>query len=80
VADVPLGVVIVTFTVPAVPAGTVASRAVSDRTMKSVAGVLPKLTALAPVKPEPVTVRTLPPAVLPEDGVTAVTAGRAAAV
>jgi hypothetical protein len=78
VEDVPLGVVTVMSTVPAVPAGATAVNAVSDSTVKLVAAVVPKLTADAPVKPLPVTVTVVPPAVLPEAGVTAVTAGPAA--
>jgi hypothetical protein len=62
---VPLGVVTVTSRVPAVPKGATALMAVSDRTVKSAAGVPPKLTALAPVKPLPVMTTVLPPASTP---------------
>ena len=41
------------------------------------AGKDPKLTALAPVKPVPVMVTELPPAIEPATGVTAVTVGAA---
>jgi hypothetical protein len=43
--------------------------------VKLVAGVVPNDTDVAPVNPEPVTVNVVPPAVGPEDGLTAVIAG-----
>ena len=46
--------------------------------MKPVAAVDPKVTAVAPVKPVPVTVTLVPPAVGPEPGANAVTVGAAA--
>ena len=55
VADVPFGVVTVTSTVP-VPAGLSAVIVVALTTVTSVAGVRPKSTAVAPVKPVPVIV------------------------
>ncbi len=78
VAEVPPGVVTVTSTAPAVPAGAVAVREVADTTVKPVAAVDPKVTAVAPVKPVPVTVTLVPPAVGPEPGANAVTVGAAA--
>src|SRR5712692_359867 len=66
VVDVPVGVVTVISTVPAVPAGARAVSALSERTVKSRAAVEPKVTALAPVKPLPVTVTSVPPAALPD--------------
>ena len=75
VAEVPLLVVTVMSTVPAVPAGAVAVRSPSSRMVKAVAAVLPKVTAVAPVKPLPEMATTWPPAVLPVSGPTAVTAG-----
>ena len=41
---------------------------VSETTVKLVAATVPKRTAVAPVKPEPVTVTTVPPSVVPEVG------------
>jgi hypothetical protein len=63
VDEVPLGVVTVTSTVPAVPAGEYAVMDVLLLTAKPVAAVEPKLTWLAPVKPLPVMTTTAPPAV-----------------
>ena len=54
-ADVPPGVVTVTSTVP-VPAGLSAVIVVSLTTVTLVAAVVPKSTAVAPVKPVPVIV------------------------
>ncbi len=73
-ALVPAGVVTVTSTVP-VPAGEVAVIWVSEPTVKEVAGLGPKRTALAPVKPVPVMVTDVPPAAGPEVGLMAVTDG-----
>ena len=60
-----------------VPAGEVAVIWVSESTVKVVAGVVPKSTAVAPVKPVPVMVTEVPPAVGPEPGATEVTVGAA---
>jgi hypothetical protein len=80
VADVPLGVVTVTSTWAAlVPYGAVAVMDVSEFTVKK-AGLLPKLTADAPVNPLPQMTTTVPPACVPEVGVMPLTAGAAAAV
>ncbi len=46
-------------------------------TVKLVAAVVPKLTALAPVKPVPVTVTEVPPVLGPELGARLVTLGPA---
>ena len=70
----PLGVVTVTSTMP-VPAGEVAVIDVSLATVRLVAAVVPKSTAVAPVNPVPVTVTDVPPAVDPEVGLTPVTVG-----
>ena len=67
---VPTGVVTVTSTV-AVPAGEVTVMAPAETTVKLAAATEPKLTALAPVKPEPVMVTVLPPAGRPATGATA---------
>jgi len=71
---VPNPVVTLTSTVP-VPAGEVAVIDVAELTVKPVAGVAPKLTAVAPVKPVPVMVTEVPPAVGPVVGVVEVTVG-----
>ena len=63
-------------TVP-VPAGDVAVIEVAELTVKPVAGVAPKLTAVAPVNPVPVTVTEVPPAVGPAVGEIEVTVGAA---
>ena len=74
----PEGVVTVTSTVPAVPAGLVAMMLVSLTTLKLVAGTVPKSTAVAPVKLVPVIVTDVPPNVGPVVGLMPVTAGAAA--
>jgi hypothetical protein len=74
VALVPPGVVTVTSTVP-VPVGEVALMLVALLTVKLEAAVVPNFTALAPVKPVPVTVTVVPPVVGPELGPMPVTAG-----
>lgn len=57
----------VTRTEP-VPGGVTAVIRVSETTLKDAAALVPKRTALAPVKPVPVTVTLVPPAVGPEVG------------
>ena len=59
--DVPPGAITVTSTAP-VPAGLSAVIVVSFTTVNAVAGVVPKSTAVAPVKPVPVIVTKVPPA------------------
>ena len=61
-------------TVP-VPAGDVAVIEVAELTVKPVAGVAPKVTAVAPVNPVPVMLTEVPPAVGPEVGEIRVTVG-----
>src|SRR5262245_57599970 len=51
----------------------------SELTVKADTGVPPTLTALAPAKPLPLIVMTVPPAVLPEAGDTSVTSGASGA-
>jgi hypothetical protein len=65
-------------TVP-LPAGVVSAMALSDRTVKS-ASTPPTVTSLAPRKWLPLMTTTLPPAALPEEGLTALTAGALAAL
>jgi uncharacterized membrane protein YfcA len=74
VALVPPAVVTVTSTVPAEPPGEVAVMDESPLTVKP-AEVAPKCSALAAVKPVPLTATVVPPAVGPEVGLTAVTVG-----
>lgn len=74
VALVPLAVVTRTCTVPAAPAGEVAAMVVDDVT-ENVAAAPPKVTPDAPVKPVPVIVTGVPPAVLPVAGDSCVTVG-----
>ena len=64
-------------TVPAACAGAVAVIWVALSTVKLAAGVPPNDTALAPVSPVPVTVTLVPPAVVPDVGLTLVTVGAA---
>ena len=75
VALVPPAVVTVMSTVPAAWAGVVAVMDVALLTVKLVAAVPPKLTAVAPVNPVPVMVTDVPPAVVPLFGLTLVTVG-----
>ncbi len=63
----PRGVVTDTVTVP-VPGGAMASKRESDKTLKVLAGVAPNLTPVAPVKPLPFSVTTVPPAATPAVG------------
>ena len=60
-----------------VPAGEVAVIDVAELTVKPVAAVAPNLTAVAPVKPVPVIVTLVPPAVGPAVGEIEVTVGAA---
>ena len=76
-AEVPAGVVTVTSTVP-VPAGSTAVICVAETTVTLVAGVVPKSTAVAPLKTVPVMVTVVPPATGPEVGLMSVTTGAAA--
>jgi len=66
VADVPLGVVTVTYTIP-LPAGLTTVICVSLFTEKVLVAV-PNSTWLAPVKPLPVIVTVVPPAAGPDVG------------
>jgi hypothetical protein len=75
VAEVPPGVVTVISTVPAASVGEVAVMVVEFTTVNPLAATVPKLTAVAPVKFVPVMVIPVPPAVLPDAGVTPVTVG-----
>ena len=76
VAEVPPTVVTVTSTVP-VPAGAVAKIEVAELTVKLVAAVAPKFTAVAFVKFVPVMVTLVPPVVGPVVGVIELTVGLA---
>ena len=70
VADAPPVFVTCTAFRPAVPAGVVARSWVALTTVTLVAGVPPTVTAAPDAKPDPVTVMTVPPAVVPEAGET----------
>ena len=74
----PPAVVTVISTVPALSAGAVAVMLVALVTVKLGAFVVPKLTAVALVKPVPVIVTLVPPALGPDAGLTPVTVGTAA--
>jgi hypothetical protein len=74
VALVPDGVVTVTSTVP-VPAGETAVIELGELTVKLAALVEANLTAVAPVKPLPLTVTVVPPASGPAFGLTPVMIG-----
>ena len=67
---VPPGVVNDTVLAPAVPTGVVAVTVVELTTLTEVAATPPIMTALAPVRFEPVIVTTVPPAVGPALGLT----------
>ena len=60
IAEVPLGVVTVTLIVPAAWTGLVVLIEVALVTVNEVAGVVPNVTAVAPVKPVPVRVTNVP--------------------
>ena len=66
-----------TFTEPAEPAGAVAVICVALSTVKLLAAVPPKETAVAPVKLVPVITTEVPPAVAPDVGLSDVTVGAA---
>jgi hypothetical protein len=69
-------VVTLISTVP-VPAGDLAVIDVEELTVKLLAAVAPKVTAVAPENPVPVIVTDVPPAPGPDVGETAATAGGA---
>ncbi len=78
-ADVPPGVITVTFAIPE-PAGLAAVIVVALTTVTLVAAMMPKSTTVAPVKPVPVIVTKVPPAAGPVVGLRPVTAGSLAAM
>ena len=75
IADVPPGVVTVTSTIPAAPAGEVAVISPSLTTVTSVAAFVPKSTAVAPVRLLPSMVTDVPPLTGPEVGATELIVG-----
>ena len=75
VTDVPPGVVTVTSMDPAVPAGLVTVIELSLTTVKLRVAVVPKVTAVAAVKPDPVRDTVVPPVVGPDTGEMPVIAG-----
>ena len=74
----PPGVVTRTLTVPATRAGVLQVMLVAVTSRTDVAAMPSKVTFVAPVKPVPVSVTTVPPAVLPECGLTLVSVGEPA--
>ena len=62
----PMGLMTVISTIPAVPAGDTAVIDVLPLAVEDAAGVEPKSTAVVPVNPLPVMVTLVPPSVLPE--------------
>ena len=76
VAEVPPVVITLTSTVP-VPEGDVAVIVVEDTTVKPVAAVAPKVTAVAPERLVPVMVTVVPPAPGPDVGEIELTVGAA---
>jgi hypothetical protein len=77
VADVPPVAVTVTSTVEAAWAGEVTVSDVVELTVTAVPATVPNFTPVTPVKLVPVTVTEVPPAVDPDEGLTAVTVGAA---
>jgi hypothetical protein len=76
-ALVPPGVVTRTLAVPSTPGGTTAVISVSETTLYEVAGIGPKATPVAPLKPSPVKVTLVPPARGPDEGLTPDSTGAA---
>jgi hypothetical protein len=74
-AELPPALATPTSTVPAACAGEVAVIEVSESMVYVVAALEPKLTAVAPLKPLPVTVMVVPPATGPACGLIPVTVG-----
>ena len=64
-----------TSTDPEDPAGDTAVKVVDEVTVNDAAALEPNLTALTPLKPLPVTVTDVPPAVEPVFGLTEETVG-----
>src|SRR4051812_45951011 len=77
---VPLGVVTLTSTLPAAPAGAVMSTSVADTFVSEVPKVAPKCTAVAPLRLLPKICTRGPPARYPEFGERPNTAGAPAAL
>ena len=69
---VPFGVVTVIAAAPAVPGGATAVIDVAEFTVKLVAGIAAKSTAVAPDRPVPLIVTVAPPAAGPLAGLTVV--------
>jgi hypothetical protein len=73
--EVPPRVVTVTTTTPALSAGEVAVIEVGELTVTNVDAVVPNLTVAPVTNPVPVMVTMVPPAVVPEAGLSDVTVG-----
>jgi hypothetical protein len=65
--------------IPAVPGGATAIIVLGDKTVKVVAGIPANVTAVVPLKFEPVIVTGVPPATGPDAGESLVTMGVGAA-
>src|SRR5487761_1749315 len=80
--EMPLAVVTVTATAPGSESwgGLTAVIWVSESTVKLVAGTVPKVTALAPVNPDPLKTTVVAPEMGPLPGLTPVTSGAAGSV
>ena len=74
----PDGAVTLTSTVPGTPGGATAVICVAESTLKLVAAVVPKVTAVAPVRFSPVIVTAVPPAAGPFFGKSFLMIGAAA--
>jgi len=72
---IPLLLVTVSVTAPALPAGVVAAIAVPFTTVMVAAAMLPNVTVAPPAKFVPVIVTAVPPAVDPLFGLTPLTVG-----
>ena len=72
---VPAPVVTPISIVPAAPAGETAVMEVGEFTVNEAAGAVPKRTAVAPVKPDPVTATAVPPVSDPLAGAMPATTG-----
>jgi hypothetical protein len=75
VADVPFGVVTLTLTVAGLPTCGLTAVIVVEFTTVGTTASAPKSTAVAPVKPVPVMVTTVPPASGPDEGLRPETVG-----
>ena len=73
----PPGVVTATWTAPGAPAGAVTYSRVAEETTTEVPAVVPKVTAVVPVRLVPLMATGVPPTAGPDIGVMEVTVGAA---